>query len=147
MKRIVSLLALAMLVATSVAAQTEAPSRPIFNSSRDYRSRVFTVVHRDPNMIASAVRLLGSGFEGTAISVNDELRTITVRDFPENIATIEEAIGRLDQPAAKEDDIMLTVSVLIGSRSPLKDASVPEDLAPVVRQLQSALTYGHYGLM
>jgi hypothetical protein len=113
----------------------------------DLRSKVFEIHNRDPRQIADAVRLLGSGVGNTGINVNTELKTLTVRDFPENIATIEEAIKRLDQPAPPTPDIEFKISVLIGSKSALNAASIPEELEPVVKQLQSTLRYAHYGLM
>lgn len=118
-----------------------------YNTVREFRNKVFMVQNREPNQIAAAVRLLGSGFKGADINVNEVLRTITVRDFPENIAAIEEAIQRLDKPAPPEPDMELTISVLIGAKGPLANATTPEDLEPVIRQLKSTLTYSHYGLL
>jgi len=111
------------------------------------KSKVFTIQNRDPRLIASAVKLLGSGVAFADMNVNVELKTITVRDYPENLAAIEEAIKRLDQPGPAMPDVELHISVLIGSKAPLTGASVPEDLMPVVKQLESALRYSHYGLM
>jgi len=138
-------LLIALLLVTSAAfAQDETT----FNTTRDYRNKVFTIQHRDPKVILSAVKLLGSGFKGSDLSMNDQLRTITVRDFPENIAAIEEAIGRLDKPAPAAPDMELKISVLIGSKTPLaNNAATPDELLPVVRQLQSTLSYAHYGLL
>ena len=39
------------------------------------------------------------------------------------------------------------ISVLIGAKSALSAGSIPEELEPVVKQLQAALRYTHYGLM
>jgi len=127
-----------LLVATAAVAQ---------ETKSELRSKVFEIHSRDPRQIADAVRLLGSGLGNSGINVNTELKTLTVRDFPENIATIEEAIKRLDQPAAATPDIEFKISVLIGSKTALNAASIPEELEPVVKQLQSTLRYAHYGLM
>lgn len=143
MKRITILLV--TLLSTALLAQ-EAP-KDDYNSVREFRNKVFTIQHRDPRTIADAVKLLGSGFKGAALSVNKDLNTITVRDYPENIAAIEDAIKRLDQPAARTPDVELKISVLIGSKTALAGAAVPDDLAPVVKQLESALRYAHYGLL
>src|SRR5919108_3318703 len=86
-----------------------------FNTVKEYKNKVFTLQHREPRLIAAAVKLLGSGFKGADLSMNEELRTITVRDFPENIAAIEEAIARLDRPSAPAPDMELKISVLIAS--------------------------------
>ena len=146
MKRIYSTLVLIVLATPALLAQEQARKAEVI-TTRDYRSKIFTITHRDPNTLASAVRLLGSGLPGAEISVNTEINTLTVRDFPENIATIEEALTRLDQPAAPAPSVELKISVLIGSRTPFDHAVVPEELAGVVKELQSTLTYGHYGLM
>jgi hypothetical protein len=133
----------AILMATSTVAQ-EVKTQA---SHSVFRNRIFTIQNRDVRTLASAVKLLGSGFEGADLSINEELRTITVRDLPENLATIEEALKRLDQPAAQTPDVELRFFVLIGSKSAPTAATIPDDLAPVVKQLQSTLAYSHYGLM
>lgn len=144
MKRILTLALL--LVAASLFAD-EPKTTPQYNTVREYKNKVFSIQNREPRQLAAAVKLLGSGFQGADISVNEELRTITVRDFPENIAAIEEAIARLDRPAPPEPDMELKISVLIGSKSPLANAPVPDELAPVIKQLQSTLTYPNYSLL
>ena len=145
MKRI--FIALFLAAATAAFAQDK-KAEPEYNSVREFRNKVFEVHHRDAREIAQSVKLLGSGFKGADLSVNEELKTITVRDFPENIAAIDEAIKRLDHAAPAAPDIEFKISVLIASRSPLKEtASIPDELEPVVKQLQSTLRYSHYGLM
>jgi hypothetical protein len=137
-----------LLFALLLVTSTVLADEPTFNTTKEYRNKVFTIQHRDPRLILSAVKLLGSGFKGADLSMNDELRTITVRDFPENIAAIEEAIGRLDKPAPAAPDIELKISVLIGSKTPLAaGAAAPEELAAIVKQLQATLSYPHYGLL
>ncbi|HUP45945.1 MAG TPA: secretin N-terminal domain-containing protein [Thermoanaerobaculia bacterium] len=144
MKSAVALAIAVLLAAPGTYAQEKTPEH---NTVREYRNRVFSIQHRDPRTIAAAVKLLGSGFQGSGLSVSDDLRTITVRDFPENIATIEEALKRLDRPVEQGPDIEMKIHVLIGSKSALPGSPLPDDLAPVVRQLQSTLSYAHYGLM
>jgi hypothetical protein len=145
MKRFIILIA-ALLISASAFAQEKAAEE--YNTVREFRSKVFEVHNRDAREVASSVKLLGSGFKGSGLSVNNEMHTITVRDFPENIAAIEGAITRLDHAIADAPDIEMKISVLIGSKTPLAGAAtVPEDLAPVVKQLESTLRYAHYGLM
>jgi hypothetical protein len=142
MKRIAVIL-LTLVFATGALAQEKADE---FNNVREFRNKVFTVQNRDPRAVFASIRLLGSGWKGAAMNVNEDLRTITVRDFPENLAAVEDALKRLDQPFA-EPDMDLKISVLIGSKTPLASPAVPEELAPVVKQLQATLQYSHYGLM
>lgn len=145
MKRLIVILA-ALLITTAAVAQDK--SADDYNDVREFRSKVFEVHNRDAREIGSSVKLLGSGFKGSALSVNEDLHTITVRDFPENIAAIEGAIARLDHAVADAPDIEMTISVLIGSKTPLAGAEIiPDELAPVVKQLRTTLRYAHYGLM
>src|SRR5215467_12410816 len=100
-------------------AQSSAPraaeSHEEFVTDKGFSSRVFELKHRDPVEIASVIRPLGSGFKGAIVSVNREMRTLTVRDFPENIATIEAALKRLDVPEAARKDVELHIWVLVAS--------------------------------
>ncbi|HEX3581521.1 MAG TPA: secretin N-terminal domain-containing protein [Thermoanaerobaculia bacterium] len=145
MKRI--LLAMALLLALPNFAQ-ETKKEPDYVTNRDLRSKVFEVHSRDPHDIANSIRLLGSGTKGAAVDVNSQLKTITVRDFPENLATIEDAIKRLDVPATVSTDAEMRMWVVIGSKSAIPNAQpLPEDLEPVVKELRSTLRYSNYALM
>ena len=114
---------------------------------RTLRGKVLEVKHREPRVIVHAVSPLASG--RGAISFNDELRTITIRDYPEVITTIEEAIKRLDVPVSgnRRPNINFAVHVLVAANARGADESVPPDLADVVRQLKSTLKYQSYSLM
>jgi len=146
MKRLTLFIAALFVAAASMA--QDKPAADDYNTVREFRSKVFEVHNRDAREVASSVKLMGSGFKGSGLSVNNELHTITVRDFPENLASIEAAITRLDQPITDAPDIEMKISVLIGSKTPLPGAgTIPDELAPVVKQLESTLRYAHYGLM
>ena len=116
-------------------------------AQQKFQTKMIEVHNRSPHDIYVAVRTLGSGAQGADLNFNNETQTITVRDFPENIAAIEEAIARLDKPAPPAPAVEMKISLLIGSKAPLPGPAVPDDLAPVVKQLQSTLRYSHYGLM
>jgi len=145
MKRFTIIVAALLLAASAIAQEKSSDD---YNTVREFRSKVFEVHNREAGEVASSIKLLGSGFKGAGLSVNNEMHTITVRDFPENLAAIEGAIARLDHSIADAPDIEMKISVLIGSKTPLAGApSVPDELAPVVKQLESTLRYAHYGLM
>src|SRR5262245_24186161 len=98
-------LMLATLSAPSIVAQDTQPSaaKPAqgdgeYVSEKGFKNKMFQLKHREPNTLRDVLKLLGSGYKGATISVNQEFKTITVRDFPENLAIIEEAINRLDIP-------------------------------------------------
>jgi type II secretory pathway component GspD/PulD (secretin) len=143
-------LALVLTFVSASSAQQPAPSpaqtQPDSPPERGFKSRIFEVKYRDPNSILNAVNQLGSGFKGSAMSANAEFRTITVRDFPENIATVEEALKRLDVPGAPRPNIELTMHVLIASNGGSTATEAPADLKDVLTQLRGTLNYRNYEL-
>src|SRR5262245_35140878 len=60
--------------------------------------KLFEINYKDPVSLANALNALGSGVHGSMIMPNSQLHTLTVRDLPENIAAIDEALKRLDVP-------------------------------------------------
>ena len=130
----VAMMFLALLLATIAAADEQ-----------KFTSKVFEIHRRNPRAIADVVRLLGSGFGNAGINVNEEMHTLTVRDFPENVAQIEAAITRLDVAAAPEPEIELHIYVLVGNVA--ASGEVPEELAPVMKQLQATLRFRSYSLV
>lgn len=117
-------------------------------TERQFKTKIFELKYRDPNSVASVLRQLGSGFKGSGIGTNSEFKTLTVRDFPENIVTIEEAIKRLDTPAPPRPSMELHMHVLIASNraAATTGADVPSELKDVLTQLRGTLTYKNYEL-
>ena len=118
-------------------------------TERQFKSKIFEIKYREPSSIASVLRQLGSGFKGAGISANNEFRTLTVRDFPENLATIEEAIKRLDTPAERPSSVQMHMHVLLASnRSGATTAGeIPVELKDVITELRGTLTYRNYELV
>ena len=145
----VRMILVALLFALPLSADETKPIRenPTYESSRQYVSRVFEVRNRDPRALARSLALLGSGFQGATLDVNTDLSTITVRDFPENVATIEEALARLDVPAKPDPGIDVHLWVLVGSTGGKEGGDFPAELGDVVAELRSALRYSSYALM
>ena len=155
MKNILTTLALILIVITPSLAQQPTPSAPTrpednFVTEKGFKSKIFEVKYRDAESIAKVLRQLGSGFRGASISANSEFKTVTVRDFPENLATIEEALKRLDTPAAPRSNIELHMHVLIASNSSAGEspasAQLPAELKDVLTQLRATLNYRNYEL-
>ena len=145
-----ALLALALLVlaAPAALAQTEAPKQEDnFVTQKMFQNRVFDVKNRDPQSLARVLAPLTSGFRGAVVVPNPEFRTISVRDFPENIAVIEEAIRRLDMPEPARPAVEFRVYFLVGSNEEAAPAHYPAELSDTVRQLQSSLGYKNFSLM
>jgi hypothetical protein len=126
-----------------------AKSEDNFVSEKGFKTKIFEVKYRDAGSLASVLRQLGSGFKGASISSSSEFKTLTVRDFPENLATMEEALKRLDTPAAPRPNIELHIHVLIAANtSGAGDttAQVPAELKDVLTQLRGTLNYRNYEL-
>lgn len=119
-----------------------------FVTERQFKSKIFEIKYREPSSLASVLRQLGSGFKGAGISSNNEFRTITARDFPENLATIEEAIKRLDTPAPPRSSIQLHLHILLASNRTAAGAAeeLPAELKDVITQLRGTLNYRNYEL-
>ena len=118
-----------------------------FVTEKGFASRVFELKHRDPADLAVVLHPLGSGYRGATMSANREFRTISVRDFPENIAAIEAAVKRLDVVEAAKTDIELRLWVLLASHNETGGSRLPDDLKEAVGALKSALTYRSYALV
>ncbi len=117
-------------------------------TEKGFRGRIFELKHRDPESLLTALRPLGSGFEGSTMSISREMRTLSVRDFPENLAAIEEALRRLDAPETPRPDIDFRVHILIASNgAPKPGGDIPAELADVIKQLQTTLSYKNYQMM
>jgi hypothetical protein len=139
-----------LILVTAGFAQQPATTTPAatdnYVTEKNFKSKVFEVKYREPNSLASVLNRLTSGFKGAAISSSSEFRTITVRDFPENLATIEEAIKRLDTPAAPRPNIELHMHALIASNTGGAGTAVPAELKPVLDELRGTLNYKNYEL-
>lgn len=115
-------------------------------TEKAFRTKVFEIKYRDARSLANVLTNLGSGFRGATMSANSEFKTVTVRDFPENLTTIEEAIRRLDTPLAPRANIELHMHVLVASNSPSGNAETPAELKDVLAQLRGTFNYKNYEL-
>ena len=146
---ILILVSIPAALAQQPATPTAAKSDPDFVTEKGFRSKVFEVKYRDAVSLRSVLLQLGSGFKGASISANSEFKTLTVRDFPENLATIEEALKRLDAPAPPRPNIELHMHVLVASNLNVAGdvaAQLPAELKDVLTQLRGTLNYRNYEL-
>lgn len=151
MKNALVSVALVLLVNVALFAQTPSPAaqtKPEDNyvTEKGFKSKVFTITNRDVNQLGAVLRPLLSGFKGAMLVPNGEFKTLTVRDFPENIATIEEAIKRLDTPNASRPNIELHMFLLVASNTSGATEQLPAELKDVITQLAGTLTYKNYEL-
>jgi hypothetical protein len=108
---------------------------------------MFEIKNREPNSLLEILRPLGSGFKGATMSVNQEYKTLTVRDFPENIAVVEEALRRLDVQDAPRPDMEFRIYVLLASNTSGPADDYPAELSDVILQLRSTFKYKDYSLL
>ncbi|HEY5883941.1 MAG TPA: secretin N-terminal domain-containing protein [Pyrinomonadaceae bacterium] len=149
MKNVPTALVLVLIINTVSFAQQTTPATQTkpegdLVPQKVLKSRIFTINHRDEDNLVSVLRPLLSGVAGATISANEEFKTITVRDFPENIATIEEAIKRLDTPAAPRPNIELHMHMLVASNIGTTTEQFPAELRDVLTQLRRTLSYQKY---
>ena len=111
------------------------------------KGRIFAVAHRDPDALVRVLRPLASGARGAVLSADSTFGTISARDFPENLAAMEEAVKRLDVAEPVRSDIELKIHVLLASNRSDATASVPEDLKEVIAALRGTLLYKSYTLV
>ncbi|HEY3137886.1 MAG TPA: secretin N-terminal domain-containing protein [Blastocatellia bacterium] len=133
--------------ATQPAPQPSVAKEPEYVEEKGFKGRIFEIKYLDPTGLARVIQPLGSGFKGATISTSPGFRTLTVRDFPENIAAMEEAIKRLDVPEAPRADIEFHVHILIASDANIAADEVPAELNDVIKQLKATLKYKSYALM
>lgn len=120
---------------------TPEPERVV---NKDLKTQIFEVKHRDPEALARVLRGLSSFEKGTQINSDRSFKTITVRDYPENVTVIERALTRLDVPEKLPANLEFQLHIITASRSGKATEQMPKNLAPVVAELQKTLQYSNY---
>lgn len=138
---------------TTTNSEPAKPPGPEYVDFSGFKGKIIELKHRNPYDISRIVSPLGSGYKGAKLTPNTEPPSITIRDFPENIATIEEAIKRLDTPLPSKPaeavlpDVEIYAYVLIASQAAEGGSDYPKAIEDVVKQLQANLSYKNYRLL
>jgi hypothetical protein len=136
---ILALLSIISFASAQTAERKEpTPCDPI---DKNLKGRIFEVKHRDPDTIIDVIRPLASPSKEAMIKGNDQFRTISVRDYPENLTLMEEAIKRLDSPESSAYDIRLKIHLLIASKSEGLGNNVPSEVKRAIDQLEPSTDY------
>jgi len=142
------LLACAMPASYAVAQSTDEHKKEEKAPAQDVKKfavKLFEIKYRNPDSLANALYALGSGAPGSTMQPNSSLGTLTVRDFPENIAAIEESLKRLDVPNKSPVSLEFQLHLIAASmKESEKPREVPKNLEPVVEQLKSTLKFTNY---
>lgn len=120
-----------------------APPAPEYITHKDFRSKLFILQHRSAHQMRDALKALTSGAPGAVIEATERegMKTLTVRDFPENLATIESALKRLDVPSASQKVVELHIHVCFASKQEGASGSFPDELKDVLQSLRTTLSY------
>jgi hypothetical protein len=153
-RRIIRALFIAALMssiaALALAQQPASQREPVYVDHKEFKSKIIELKHRDPQDLVYVLNALGSGFKGAGVSASREFKSITVRDFPENIAVIEEALKRLDVPPPPKTpsrDVEVIAYILVASNQETTAGQYPAPLRDVINQLQNTLGFRNYQLL
>jgi len=146
------LLACAMPASYAVAqtgAEQKKDEKEATQDVKKFAVKLFEIKHRSPKSLANSLQSLGSGVGNATIYANEELRTLTVRDYPENIAVMEEALKRLDvpekpTPPAPPLSLEFQLHLIAASMTPSEKPTLPKTLETVLEQLKSTLKFTNY---
>ena len=104
--------------------------------------RLFVLKYADPNQIGDLIKV----FTGN-VTPNPSMHALAVSATPDAMTAIEDAIKRLDVPAAAPQNVELTFYLLVGGSESANQGTLPKDLDSVVAQLKNAFTYKSYRLL
>ena len=143
--RVFPRIVLALAAAGLLAAQTpEAPPPATIRPPEMRQQRVFLLKYAEPRNVASVLEVFGYG-----IKANPDLHVVAVSAPPEAMSAIEDAIKRLDVPAAAPHDIDLTVYLLSGEQAAhtMEGDALPPTLQPVAEELRKIFAYKNFRLL
>ncbi len=128
------LLILSLLALPLAAQEAPKPAQPV------QIQKLIPLKYADPQTVYGLLRIFDA-----SVVFNTELHALAVKCSPQTMQAVEEAIARLDTPAAAPKDLDLTVHLVVGSDS---DASVggplPKEMEPVAAQLKNTFAFKSY---
>jgi hypothetical protein len=139
-KRILFGLALAGVLAAQTSelrplVETRQPEPP-------HQQRVFMLKYADARNVASVLAVFGYG-----IKADRDMHVVAVSAPAEAMSAIEDAVKRLDIPAAAPKDIDLIVYMVVASEQPSAGGSLPAELQPVADELKKIFSYKSFRLL
>ncbi|MBI4855074.1 MAG: hypothetical protein HY819_25005 [Acidobacteria bacterium] len=125
-------------------ATTTATPEPERFLNKDLKTQIFEIKHRDPLALVKVLKGLSSDDRGTQLTPDKDFKTITVRDYQENITVMERAISKLDTPEKLPANLEVQLHIIAASRGGKEKGQVPENLKDIVTELQKNINYGNY---
>lgn len=128
-----------LLIALPLAAQETKKEE---SKSPQIVQKLIMLKYADPENIVNVLRVFGA-----PMTPNRETHTIGIATNPQTLQAIEDAIARLDTPAAAPKNIDLTMQLVLGSDLDAQAGALPKDLESVVTQLRNAFPFKSYHLL
>jgi len=129
-----------LAMAGALAAQTVVTSPP--PAQAPYQQRVFMLKYADARHVADVLSVFGYG-----IKPDREMHVVAVSAPAEAMSAIEDAVKRLDVPAAAPKDIDLVVYMVVASDQASAGTELPADLQPVATELKKIFSYKTFRLL
>ncbi|HLY19792.1 MAG TPA: secretin N-terminal domain-containing protein [Bryobacteraceae bacterium] len=139
MQRIVFALAFA---GGLVAQQTQPPPPETRPPEPPHQQRVFLLKYADARNIANVLGVFGYG-----IKADRDLHVVAVSAPAEVMTAIDEAVKRLDVPAAAPKDVDLVVYMVVASDQPSAGSGLPSELQAVGDELKKIFAYKSFRLL
>jgi hypothetical protein len=136
-KRILSGLALAGVLAAQTNVPPPAPPPELPN-----QQRVFMLKYADARHVADVLAVFGYG-----IRADRDMHVVAVSAPAAAMSAIENAVQRLDVPAAAPKDIDLVVYMVVASELPSAGAALPSELQPVADELKKIFSFKSFRLL
>jgi hypothetical protein len=137
-KRIIFGLAMAGVLA----AQTAVVPPPAQAPEPPHQQRVFMLKYADARNVANVLSVFGYG-----IKADRDMHVVAVSAPADAMTAVEDAIKRLDVPAAAPKDIDLVVYMVVASEQALAGANLPPELQAVGDELKKIFAYKTFRLL
>jgi hypothetical protein len=111
-----------------------------------YQQKLFILKYADPQRLMEILRVFNS--TGASTVSNNEMHALAVSAPSSVMQAIEDAITKLDTPAAAPKDFDFTVYLVVGTEGEnIGISAMPKDLDSVVTQLRGAFPFKNYRLL
>jgi len=137
-KRILLILAAAATLGAQSVVTTAAPATP----ETPRQQKVFVLKYADASHVANVLSVFGYG-----IRDDRNLHVVAVSAPAPAMAAIEDAIKRLDVPAAAPSDIDLVAYMIVASAQASPGSELPANLQPVADEMRKIFPYKSFHLL
>jgi len=141
--KIVKRILLSLAAAGALSAQTAGTEPPPAQPPKPPdQHRVFMLKYADARHVADVLRVFGYG-----IQADRDMKVVALSAPAEAMPAIEDAIKRLDVPAAAPKDVDLSVYLVVASEQPSAGSNLPPELDPVAVELKKIFSYKSFRLL